>query len=245
MTTAIEFTEQANFINRVDERAKELRDGAEATRAEYVDPRPGKKGTDEEVYDCAKCAGKGYIPIYSFNAGGECFDCHGAGTFTRLVRNIRSQERRLVNKANKDADRIIRDAEKLALDDVLREYADLVYSERRHAKHVDACTTRDELEEAFTKGDKINESATITDSYSFDRESYNGFDMERCAVIVFTLSNGTELVWYSTGNSAFGLLDEEKDTIGELTATVKKVQLRDRDGSARVVVTRVKFKKEK
>lgn len=81
----------------------------ETTAAVYVDPYPGRKGSDRLIEDCAYCAGSG---IYSGRSGHTfhtvtvgfattgCFRCHGTGKHSRLVSTARANERRRVKEAN-------------------------------------------------------------------------------------------------------------------------------------------------
>lgn len=79
---------------------------------EYVDPCPGMKGTDEVVSECGKCLGTGEVNYGNVtfavtDRSGRvvgtrrtCFDCNGTGKHVRLVKNIRTAERRRVREAN-------------------------------------------------------------------------------------------------------------------------------------------------
>jgi hypothetical protein len=68
----------------------------------YVDPFPGKKGSDRIVRQCSGCHGTG---IYQGPTpyGPEHFDCHGTGEYSFLVSSARATAHRHVREAIKRA----------------------------------------------------------------------------------------------------------------------------------------------
>lgn len=70
--------------------------------AVYVDPFPGRKGSDRVYETCAKCAGSGVVSWgnVTFVAQGRedrhCFDCNGSGKYSFLVSSARATARRRV-----------------------------------------------------------------------------------------------------------------------------------------------------
>lgn len=74
---------------------------------EYVDPFPGRKGSDRIVEPCGKCAGTGVyqapsgLTFYTATVGAVtagCFDCRGTGTRSFLVSSARSTARRAAKR---------------------------------------------------------------------------------------------------------------------------------------------------
>ena len=55
----------------------------------YVDPFPGKVGTDTAPGECSRCGGRGYFECYGFIYNGKCFKCHGAGQVPVKVSTLR------------------------------------------------------------------------------------------------------------------------------------------------------------
>lgn len=67
----------------------------------YVDPYPGKKGTERVAQTCGRCGGSGLFEwsrvVYRGRSGAEapwCFDCDGSGTASVLVSSVRGTLRR-------------------------------------------------------------------------------------------------------------------------------------------------------
>lgn len=80
--------------------------GNEYELAVYVDPFPGRDGSDVLKEDCGKCCGEGVIhygnvTLETNHASGRvCFQCMGRGYTTRLVSSARSTARRQVKAEN-------------------------------------------------------------------------------------------------------------------------------------------------
>lgn len=77
-----------------------------APRSEYVDPCPGKAGTDIEWVDCKRCGGEGSMTQFRDVAGGECFDCHGAKGADTPVSVIRRRARDQVRRDNAASEKL-------------------------------------------------------------------------------------------------------------------------------------------
>lgn len=80
------------------------------TVADYVDPFPGRKGSDRVYETCGKCAGTGVVSWgnVTFVAQGRedrhCFDCNGKGETSRLVSSVRATARRQAKEAARQAE---------------------------------------------------------------------------------------------------------------------------------------------
>lgn len=55
----------------------------------YVDPFPGKIGTDKVPGTCGRCGGSGYFDCFRHIYSGWCFQCLGAGTVLVSVTTMR------------------------------------------------------------------------------------------------------------------------------------------------------------
>lgn len=63
------------------------------TLTTYVDPCPGKIGTDKVPSTCGRCGGSGYFQCYGHIYNGRCFLCGGAGTVPTNVSTVRKHAR--------------------------------------------------------------------------------------------------------------------------------------------------------
>jgi len=85
---------------------------ATATAADsyYVDPFPGRKGSDRVYETCWKCGGSGVVSWgnVTFVAQGRedrhCFECNGSGKTSRLVSSARATARRQAKEAARQAE---------------------------------------------------------------------------------------------------------------------------------------------
>lgn len=59
----------------------------------YVDPCPGKIGTDKVPSPCGRCGGSGFFNCYGHIYGGRCFLCSGAGVVPTSVSTVRKHAR--------------------------------------------------------------------------------------------------------------------------------------------------------
>ncbi|WGH21404.1 hypothetical protein SEA_EMOTION_55 [Arthrobacter phage Emotion] len=91
----------------------------------YVDPYPGRKGSDRVVEACGYCAGTGIyqgksgLKIYTATVGGSdkgCFKCWGTGKVSFLVSSARATARRQAKaQAEREAEAAKWEAERDAL----------------------------------------------------------------------------------------------------------------------------------
>lgn len=59
----------------------------------YVDPHPGKKGSDLVAGDCPRCGGYGFISAFGHVQMGRCFKCGGNGAQNVTVATVRKHAR--------------------------------------------------------------------------------------------------------------------------------------------------------
>ena len=81
----------------------------------YVDPHPGKVGTDRVPAPCSRCGGSGYFQQFGHVYGGRCFQCGGNGQGSITVATVRKHARHAAYVAEY-ADQIaaVREAEAIA-----------------------------------------------------------------------------------------------------------------------------------
>lgn len=68
---------------------------------EYIDPFPGRKGSERVRSECTKCRGRGRLS--TIVDGGRCWACGGSGTVSVLVSSARARERRRARQAAEKA----------------------------------------------------------------------------------------------------------------------------------------------
>lgn len=232
---------EKDFVTAHDIRTRDIVNDASSKMIDYVNPCPGMKGTDIVWQACSKCSGTGIITVFNHIDNGRCFGCAGVGKTGRKVSNIRAAERRRVNKNNKKWESVIENSADMALGELLKDYHDGLRRADAARKLDEACRIGNDIEEKYWPGDKLDVQASITNSYTFERQSWSGYGTETVAAIEFAIdSNGVNCVWYSSSKRAMELVKSVSKS-GTLTATAKDIQLRRSEGTSRLVITRVKF----
>ncbi|WNM74169.1 hypothetical protein SEA_NERGAL_78 [Mycobacterium Phage Nergal] len=207
----------------------------------YVDPHPGKLGSDriEWIEACYRCGGSG---IYRWvNAmgvcEGSCYGCWGTGKVerSRAVSTDRRQAR---------------------LDAVLREHGDAIAAEAADAAaKAEAERLAAELAEAWDAahaeqarraamnntpagevGERLrNLDAEVIVSAGFERDKYQGYGTEYVKIVVFKLASGQVLKAMGTARDLYGLDRGDKVRV---TGTVKGIG--EYKGQVQTVLQRVK-----
>lgn len=208
--------------------------GNEYEHTAYVDPYPGRKGSERVRTECGWCSGTG---VYTGKSGYKfhtpavgavttgCFHCEGRGYNSVLVSSLRASARRRVNADNarraEAADWAAGAAEREAA-----EYAaalEEAYAEqaRREAKPKGHVGT---VGERFRK---VN--AMVSGYFTYETYDYVTGAPKLGAVIKFNLG-GRTLVWFTSPRDA----ETSQDVV--LSFTVKKHD--QRDGEDQTVITR-------
>lgn len=87
------------------------------SKSGYVDPYPGRKGSERIVEDCSRCGGSGlYVgptnaTFYTATVGDTapgCFACKGTGKYSFLVSSARAKVRRHAREAKAAAEAVIK-----------------------------------------------------------------------------------------------------------------------------------------
>ena len=63
----------------------------------------GAKSSDRIRFSCEKCLGRGIIPVFHHVNDGQCFDCEGAGSYTRTVATVKGWAVKLAKLAEQEA----------------------------------------------------------------------------------------------------------------------------------------------
>lgn len=184
--------------------------GRKFTVTTYVDPYPGRKGSDRiDIRDtCSRCGGTG-IYVWWNSMGecrGTCFLCMGPGTVVRS---------RAVSTLRREA----------KVDAVWREHGDMLRAESaakadaERAAVLAANFARD-WDEAHAEqarraalvsgfvgdiGDKIDADGVVDVATTFERESFRGYGTDLVALVVVTLDDGHVVKTSGTGRTLYGL----------------------------------------
>jgi len=182
----------------------ETHPGVTFEAVQYVDPFPGKKGTDEVKDPCVCGDGIYHAPsrVAWDNGNGEakwCFYCNGRSYIVRKVSSLRRRERNQVNAINETRKLMaIHEAEAPA-----RHQAEL---DEAHAEAQAEQDRRDALVTGFVGelGDRLkNLEGTITTAITFEVEGFNYGTVVK-ALVVVTLANGQQIKTVGTGDSLYG-----------------------------------------
>lgn len=93
------------------------------------------------------------------------------------------------------------------------------------------------VKEKFPVEDKVTGiDVTVTVARNYLRDSYNGYDVDKVALLVFTDNDGNNFVWHSTAKKAFAL---EVGQNVNITATVKDHKIYN--AVVQTVITRAKI----
>lgn len=204
---------------------------------EYVDPHPGKKGSDRIVLDCGKCDGTGYyyapsrIAWRATHADGHevdgrlCFACNGKGRYSVLVSSRRATARKRVREYN---------AQLASARENARTYAVSVERDRLDAEYdkAVAASAQDVLDSCGYVEDEKFEGVTATVARTFTVEGIYGTSL---AVILHDTA-GIELAWFTTASPAWDL--DGGETV-EIKGAVKALEVYE--GRPQVKVSRCKF----
>lgn len=205
----------------------------------YVDPHPGKKGTDLVREDCTFCRGTGVYQAPSGlvikNPHGPglfrgCFQCNGYGYHDYKVSSVRSRVRRQAAAA-----KAWRDGESV------RKLAAAVAERNAYAAAWDAALVeqarRDALVTGFVGnvGDKVKATGTVTVATRFEVPGYN-YGTVLKAFVVVTLDDGKVVKTSGTGLSLYGVESGDKVTVA---GTVKGFD--NYNGQDQTTLTRVKL----
>ncbi|WP_306358762.1 MULTISPECIES: hypothetical protein [unclassified Nocardia] len=215
----------------------------------YVDPYPGRKGSDTVAEKCGNCDNGIYAAPtrlkWSRN-GVEapwCLACEGSGTRPIKVSSVRARVRRAANQAKRDRE--------------LAPYRDWLAAEARYLEIVaaeDAAYAEDAAREARKTGYLAEVGAKVTDltgeittAYRFDASDFRGREITKMMLVV-TLADGKVVKWVSGGSAAFGLWSgetfrawERGDTVRIDRAIVKKHTVYRKTGQEQTELKNVKL----
>jgi hypothetical protein len=199
--------------------------------AEYVDPMPGRKGSERVRETCWKCDGRGTVSWgnVTFVAQGvedrHCFNCLGKGWTSVLVSTVRTRARReakaTTHAAYMDAYALATRPEREAAEAKAREAAEAREASRLAAKpkgHIG------------TVGERLrNLNAQVTGVYTYEAENFVTHAPELRTVVRFDIL-GKTAVWFTSWTTL------EAGQFVSLTGTVKSHG--ERDGEDQTILTR-------
>ena len=199
---------------------------------EYI--KTDKNGTRyyKELRTCDRCGNiAGGLYIVGVNNGemvpsgvdnGVCWKCGGAGKVWEIVKEYTPEHMAKLEKAR------AKRAAKAAAENAAREAE--IEAERKEREEREAAEKAVRLAEyqkkvddaarshyVGTVGEKIEFTAIVKRSFSYERPSYYGYGTELCFVHEFVDENGNVFVWYSTAS----IEAREGDTV-KVRGTIKK-----------------------
>lgn len=190
----------------------------------YVDPFPGRTGSESVREDCGYC-NEGVYPgpsghVWEIPGKGSnkwCYRCNGRGYFMVKISSVRARVRRQANQAAKAAKL---DAEYAAK----RPALEWLEAERVWKEAVTEWLKEETRVTAMTQGfvaeigTRIkNLEVTVTFATTFETEAFT-YGTEWKALVIFTTADGQVLKTTGTGSSLYGVEKGQKVTI---TGTVK------------------------
>lgn len=192
--------------------------------AVYVDPFPGRAGSESVREDCGYC-NDGVYPgpsghtweIPGKGSNKWCYRCNGRGYSMVKISSVRARVRRQANQAAKAA--------KIAAEfEAKRPTLEWLEAERVWQEAVTEWLKEETRVTAMTQGfvaeigTRIkNVEATVTVAMSFEVPAFN-YGTEWKAMVVLTTENGQVLKTTGTGSSLYSVEKGQKVTI---TGTVK------------------------
>jgi hypothetical protein len=199
----------------------------------YVDPHPGKTGTDRVPAPCSRCSGRGYFDCYGHIFNGRCFQCGGNGQGSISVATARKHARHAAYLTEFAAER----AEAQA---VARAAAERAAAEAEFAAAYDAAVAENTRRAAMVQGflgeagDKITFTGTVTVA-KYNAGSYN---RSSSMFLVFTTDAGQVVKGFSSSKTVFALKR------GDRVAITAKVKGHDAyQGQDQTTVTAIKAEK--
>lgn len=196
----------------------------------YVDPCPGKLGTDKVPSTCGRCGGKGYFNCYGHIYNGRCFQCGGAGQVPTNVSTVRRHAR---------TDAFATEyADELAAYWAAFEAAQATAAaEAEFAAAYDAAYTEAARRAALVQGflGEVGEKVAFTGTVKVAKYCAGSYNRSSSMFLVFTTDAGQNVSGFSSSQTVFELGRGDRVSI---TAKVKKVE--SYQGQDQTVVTGIK-----
>lgn len=199
---------------------------------EYI--KTDKNGTRyyKELHTCDRCNNiAGGLYIVGVNNGemvpsgldnGVCWKCHGAGKVWETVKEYtpehlaKLEKARARRAAKAEAENAAREAE-IEAERKEREECEAAEKAARLAEYQKKVDDAARSHYVGTVGEKIEFTAIVKRSFSYERPSFYGYGNEVCFVHEFVDENGNVFVWYSTAS----IEAREGDTV-KVRGTIKK-----------------------
>jgi hypothetical protein len=196
----------------------------------YVDPHPGKVGTDRVAAPCSRCGGSGYFQCYGHIYGGRCFQCGGNGQGSISVATARKH-------ARTDAFNTEYAAEIAAARAVLAEAAAVAQAAADFAADYDAAHAENAKRAAMVQGflGQVDEKIAFTGTVKVAKYIAGGYNRSSSMFLVFTTDAGQAVSGFSSSQTVMGLERGDRVTV---TAKVKKTE--SYQGQDQTVITAIK-----
>ena len=196
----------------------------------YVDPHPGKVGTDRVPAPCHRCGGSGYFACWGHIYGGRCFQCGGNGQGSISVATARKHAR--VAAFNAEYAAQIADARA-----VVAAAAAAAQAAADFAADYDAAVAEDARRSAMVQGflGEVDEKVAFTGTVKVAKYIAGGYNRSSSMFLVFTTDAGQEVSGFSSSQTVMGL--ERGDKVA-IAAKVKKTE--SYQGQDQTVITAIK-----
>ena len=196
----------------------------------YVDPCPGKVGTDKVPSTCGRCGGSGFFNCYGHIYNGRCFQCGGAGQVPTSVTTVRKHARHQAFATEyADALAVVREAAAAAANAAI---AAAEFAAAYDAAYVEAAR-RAALVQGFLG--EVDEKVAFTGTVKVAKYCAGSYNRSSSMFLVFTTDAGQNVSGFSSSQTVFELGRGDKVSI---TAKVKKVE--SYQGQDQTVVTSIK-----
>lgn len=179
----------------------------------YVDPHPGKTGTDRVPAPCHRCGGSGYFDAFRHVYGGRCFQCGGNGAGSISVATARRH-------ARVEAFRAEYAAELAAARQVAAEAAERAAAEAEFAAAYDAAIAENARRAAMVQGflGEVDAKVTFTGTVTVAKYQAGSYNRSSSMFLVFTTDAGQVVKGFSSSQTVMGLERGDRVTV---TAKVK------------------------
>lgn len=186
--------------------------------AVYVDPFPGRKGSDVIKETCGKCGGAkvvNYGNVTLATAQGEdrwCFECGGRGYTTRLVSSARGTARRQAKARtirNAEAADFAATADARQLEELLADWDEALAEEARRAALVTGF-----LAEVGVRVRGLK--AVVEVNHRFEAVAFNGYTMDYKSLLILRELESGRII-----KAVLGARDLERGQEVTVSGTVK------------------------
>lgn len=166
----------------------------------YVDPCPGKIGTDKVPSTCGRCGGSGVFECFRHIYAGRCFQCGGSGSVPTNVSTVRKH-------AKSDAFYAEFAAELAAVRLVAETAANIAIAAAKFAADWEAAHTEDARRSSMVQGflGQVGDKVTGTGTVAVAKYISGSYNRSSSVFLVVELDSGQVIKTFGSGESLFAL----------------------------------------